>query len=275
VVLTITTLMAAALVLTRLPFDSFRLLPEGDWVTTTGTAVMICGLIGWMPSAFDISIWHSLWTLARRRETGVAPSVRNALVDFNVGYLGTAILAVCFVCMGAGVMFHSGIRFAAAPAAFAAQIIHLYTENLGKWTGPVVTISAFAVMFSTTLTVVDGFPRALATLVARFQTEERPGVPDAVSRKAYWVALGVLFVGSLIVIQFFLNSLPRMVDVATILSLLSAPPLAYLNHRAMTGAEVPEAARPGPAMRAYSWFGVGTSLVLALYFIGIRWIFPG
>ena len=274
VVLTITTFMATAVVLTKLPFTSFRLLPEADWLTTTTTAVMICGLIGWMPSAFDISIWHSLWTIARRRETGVAPTVKNALVDFNVGYFGTTILAVCFIFMGAGVMFHSGKEFATAPPAFAAQIIQLYTENLGAWTGPVVTISAFAVMFSTTLTVVDGFPRAIATLVARFQSEEKPDVPDATSRKAYWAALAVLFVGSLIVIQFFLKSLTAMVDVATILSLLSAPPLAWLNHRSMFGAEVPESARPGRGMRAFSWFGIGASVALALYFIGIRWIFP-
>ncbi|MEZ5992641.1 MAG: hypothetical protein R3E76_09845 [Planctomycetota bacterium] len=153
--------------------------------------MMICALIGWMPSAFDISIWHSLWTLARRRETGVAPSVRNALVDFNVGYIGTAILAICFIFMGASVMFHSGKEFAAAPPAFAAQIIQLYTENLGAWTGPVVTISAFAVMFSTTLTVVDGFPRALLLDCQGFGPKSRD-VPDTISRKAYWVSLGTL-----------------------------------------------------------------------------------
>lgn len=274
VVLTLTTFLATAVVLTKLPFTSFRVLPEWDWVTATTTAVMICGLIGWMPSAFDISIWHSLWTIARRRETGVAPSVKNALVDFNVGYFGTALLAICFIFMGAGVMFHSGAKFEAAPAAFAAQIIQLYTENLGAWTGPVVTISAFAVMSSTTLTVVDGFPRAIATLVARFQSEEVPDVPDPTSRKVYWAALAVLFIGSLVVIQFFLKSLPAMVNLATILSLLSAPPLAWLNHKAMTGDEVPEDARPGKAMRAFSWFGIVMSLLLAVYFIGISWVFP-
>lgn len=274
VVLTLTTFLSTLVVLTKLPFTSFRILPEADWLTTTTTAVMICALIGWMPSAFDISIWHSLWTLARRRETGVAPSVRNALVDFNVGYIGTAILAICFIFMGASVMFHSGKEFAAAPPAFAAQIIQLYTENLGAWTGPVVTISAFAVMFSTTLTVVDGFPRALATLTARFRSEEQPDVPDTISRKAYWVSLGTLYIGSLVVIQFFYESLKTMVDVATVLSLLTAPALAWLNHRAMTSDAVPVKARPSSGMRAFSWFGIAMSLLLALYFVGIRWVFP-
>jgi Mn2+/Fe2+ NRAMP family transporter len=273
-VLTLTTFTATLLVLPQLPLDTFRILPQADWLTTSLVAVAICGLIGWMPSAFDVSIWHSLWTLARRRETGHAPSVRDSLIDFNVGYIGTTLLALCFVLMGAGVMFGSGREFPAQPAAFAAQIIALYTENLGAWTGPVVAIAAFTVMFSTTLTVVDGFPRAIATLVARFGGPEAPGVPDAISRYVYWAALGVLAAGSLMVIGFLAGSLPRMADVATTLSLITAAPLAWLNHRAMTGAEVPEAARPGRAMRAWSWCGIWLSVTLAAYFVVMRFILP-
>ncbi|MGH7572368.1 MAG: NRAMP family divalent metal transporter [Gemmatimonadota bacterium] len=273
-VLTISTLISTAIVLTKLPYGSLRILPETDWVTTTATAVMMCALIGWMPSAFDISIWHSLWTLARREETGHAPSVKEALADFNIGYAGTAILAICFMFMGAGVMYHAGETFAEGPHAFAAQVIRLYTSNLGAWTGPVVTIAAFTVMFSTALTVVDGFPRALATLAARFREPERPGAHDDFSGRAYGLWMAVLFVGSLLVIQFFLTSLTTMVDVATILSLMTAPALAWLNHRAITSAEVPLEARPGSGMRAYSWFCITISILLALYFVGIRWMFP-
>ena len=272
VLLTVTTVLSTLAVLPKLPLDSLRFLPAADWVTSTTTAVMLCALVGWMPSAFDLSIWHSLWTLARRRETGVAPTVGDALLDFKIGYFGTAFLALCFICMGAGTMYASGIGFEAAPAAFAAQIIRLYTENLGAWTGPVVTLAAFAVMFSTTLTVVDGLPRALATLVARYGGPETPGQPDVISRKVYWGGLAVLFAGALAVIQFFLTSLKTMVDVATIFSLLTAPALAWLNHRAMTSAVVPEADRPGPRMRAYSLFGIAVSLVLALYFVTMRWV---
>lgn len=272
VVLTLTTVTATVLVVPQLPFESFRVLPAGDWVTNSLIAVAICGLVGWMPSAFDISIWHSLWTLARRRETGHAPSVRDSLLDFNVGYLGTTVLALCFVLMGAGVMFGAGREFAPQPAAFAAQIIALYTENLGAWTAPIIACSAFTVMFSTTLTVVDGFPRAIATLAARFRGPETPGLPDAISRPVYWSAMGVLAAGSLLVIAFVAQSLPRMVDVATTLSLLTAAPLAWLNHRAMTGPEVPQAARPGRALQAWSWFGIWTSVMLAVYFVVMRFV---
>ncbi|MBE7491395.1 MAG: divalent metal cation transporter [Planctomycetes bacterium] len=271
-VLTVTTLVATAAVIPKLPWSSFALWPGGDILLTAATALALCGLIGWMPSAFDISIWHSLWTLARRRQTGHAPSVRDALVDFDVGYIGTTVLGVMFVCMGAGVMYQSGQKFAPAPAAFAAQVIGLYTENLGAWIGPVVAISAFTVMFSTTLTVVDGFPRAIATLWARFGGPEQPGVPDAVSRKVYWGAIVVLALGALVVIEFFATSIPRMADTATSLSLLTAAPLAWLNHRAMTSAHVPPQARPGAVLRAWSWLGIGVSVALAAYYVWFKWV---
>lgn len=272
VVLTVTTLTATALVLPQLPFGSMRILPAGDWVTNSLIAVSICALVGWMPSAFDISVWHSLWTLARRRQTGHAPSVRDSLIDFNTGYIGATILAVCFLLMGAGVMFGAGREFAPQPAAFAAQVIALYTASLGAWTGPIVAVSAFTVMFSTTLTVIDGFPRAIATLAARVRGPEAPGMPDSISGRIYWAALLGLAVGAVLVIALLGQSLPRMVDVATTLSLVTAAPLAWLNHRAMTGPEVPADARPGRGMRAWSWFGIGTSVVLAVYFIMMRFI---
>ena len=58
-----------------------------------------------MPSALDLSILHSLWAVADRRaeNEGAAPEQRlaQALADFKVGYIGSAVLAGCFVIMGA------------------------------------------------------------------------------------------------------------------------------------------------------------------------------
>jgi Mn2+/Fe2+ NRAMP family transporter len=265
VVLTVSTMSATILVLPKVDWSSFRLVPSAD-LLTSGHLVFVAALVGWMPSAFDISIWHSLWTIARRRETGHAPSVRDALVDFKVGYFGTALLALCFLTLGAGVMFQSGREFPSGAAGFANQVIALYTENLGAWSRPLIGLSALTVMFSTTLTVVDGFPRAIATLVDRFRTPERPDDPSEGSRRVYWGALAVLGVGTIVISAFLLTSLKRLVDVATVLSFLTAPVLAWLNHRAILGAEVPAEYRPRGAMVAYSWAGIVFSLAFALWF---------
>ena len=126
-------------------------------------------------------------------------------------------------------------------------------------------------MFSTTLTVVDGFPRALAVLAERFRAEELPGEATGDGdRRVYWVAAAVLAVGSLLVLQFALTSLGAMVDLATTLSFLTAPVLSLLNHRAITGAEVPESGRPSRALLMASWVGIVAQSGFAVYYLALR-----
>ncbi len=265
-VLTVSTLAATLLVLPKIPWGTMRFLPTSDlW-----SNLWLAALIGWMPSAFDISIWHSLWTLARRRETNHAPSVRESLIDFNIGYFGTVLLALCFVTLGAGVMFTTGKSFDAPAAAFASQVINLYVENLGAWSKPLIGLSALTVMFSTTLTVIDGFPRAIACLAARFRGPEIPDRSEPLGTSVYWMALVLLGLGSMFIIRFAAGQLKMLVDLATTLSFLTAPALAWLNHRAMFGDEVPAIHRPGARMRAYSWAGILFSAAFALFFLYVR-----
>jgi len=269
--ITLSTVAATALVLPRVDWSTLRLLPTARLFEDPAAVAFMVALVGWMPSAFDISIWHSLWTLARRRETRYAPSVREALLDFNIGYLGTALLALCFVLLGAGVMFHSGKQFPDSAAGFANQVILFYTETLGAWTKPLIGLSAFTVMFSTTLTVIDGFPRALATLVSRFRAPEEPDHVPARDESTYWITLVGLCVGSVAILFFLLRSLVSLVDFATTLSFLTAPLLAVLNHRVIRADEVPAEHRPGPAMTAFSWASIVFCSVFALYYLWVRW----
>ena len=61
-------------------------------------------------------------------------TTKQAIFDFNIGYLGTIFLAVCFVILGALVMYNSGESFSNKGDVFASQLIALYTQNLGKFT---------------------------------------------------------------------------------------------------------------------------------------------
>jgi Mn2+/Fe2+ NRAMP family transporter len=192
------------------------------------------------------------------------------MLDFHIGYVGTAALALCFVLLGAGVMHGSGTALASSAGGFAAQVIGLYTQTLGEWSRPLIGVAAFAVMFSTTLTVIDGFPRALATLAERFRHPEVAGaheVRSAPIRRDYWIALAALGTGSVLVLAAFLGSLKAMVDVATTLSFLTAPVLAILNHRAVLGAEVPESSRPRPWLVGASLVGIAFLSAFAAYYL--------
>ncbi len=263
--LTIATVVATLLVIPRVDFGTFALLPEG---LDGKKLLFLAALIGWMPSPIDISIWHSLWTLARRRDSGHAPSMKESKLDFDIGYLGTAFLAVCFVLLGAGVMHGSGTPIPDKAVPFAAQIVGLYTATLGAWAKPLIASCALLVMFSTTLTVIDGFPRALSILGARFESDEQVESDEA--KGHYRILVGALAIGSLIVVSSALKSLTTLVDLATTLSFLTAPILSLFNHRAMFSESVPEACRPGPRMAAASVASISVQTGFAAWYLLIR-----
>jgi Mn2+/Fe2+ NRAMP family transporter len=73
---------------------------------------------------------------------------------------------------------------------------------------------------------------------------------------AYWTALGVLGVLTLLVLRLFVGSLTAMVDFATIVSFITAPILGYLNLRAVRSPEVAAEHRPGRRMLLLSWIGL-------------------
>ena len=267
-VLTVSTLLATVLVLGDIPWRTARLVPGGGM--DRAALLWLAAFVGWMPSAIDIAVWHSLWTNARRDQTGVRATVRESKLDFDVGYVGTAILAFCFLALGAVLMFGSPVAPAKTAVAFAGQIVDLYAQSLGDWSRPVIGLAAFLVMFSTTLTVVDGVPRALAHLAARFGGPE-PEVPERLGR-SYWMAMAVLGAGAMGVVAWLLTSLTVLVDVATTLSCLTAPVLAFLNHRAVTGSEVHRDDQPGPTLRAFSLACVAALAAFALWYLWLRFV---
>lgn len=265
--LALTTLVATVLVLPRLDLSGPWLPPVSP--TARDWAFMVA-LVGWMPSAIDVSVWQSVWTVARSKQSDGA-SDASASVDFHVGYLGTAVLAVCFVVLGAGVLHGGGVEIEARAGAFAGQLITLYTEALGGWSRPLIGAAAFATMVSTTLTVVDGFPRALSVLAARFRGPPQPS-ERADRAPAYWVALAVLVVGAMLVLVFLASSMRSLIDLATTLSFLSAPLLAWLNHRAMQDEAVPVEARPRRALYRASVAGIVLQAAFAAGFVVLLFV---
>jgi len=295
-VLTLSTLLATILALSKVSWSTVSFVPAGAVFTDPAALFFIAALIGWMPSAIDVSVWQSLWTLAREKDSGVVPTADESSVDFHVGYIGTAVLALCFVVLGAAVIHGSGAALADTAGGFAAQVIGLYVETLGGWSRYVIGTAAFAVMFSTTLTVIDGFPRALAVLVARFREPERPsaaflqtlGATSDVAtndvapqdgregnggegeRGVSWVALAVLGIGSILVLYVFLKSLAAMIDVATTLSFLTAPVLSLLNHRAAFSDDIPPGREAPRWLFVASWAGIAIQTAFALGYVWLR-----
>jgi Mn2+/Fe2+ NRAMP family transporter len=252
--LALSTLAAAVMSLPRADFSTLAI-----WPRSFGDAIpfaFLLALVGWMPSAIDISVWSSLWTLAKNDASGVQTTVPAARLDFQIGYVGTACLAFAFVILGAGVMFGSGESLSPAGTVFATQLIDLYSQALGPWMRPIVLVAVVTTMFSTTLTVVDGFPRGIERAVLNLRLSEQGSISSPGAGRPYWISVGVLAVATVIVLTQFIGNLTTMVDFATIVSFMTAPALGYLNLRAVTAPEVPAEFRPGKGMVALSWVGL-------------------
>jgi Mn2+/Fe2+ NRAMP family transporter len=251
--LCVSTLAAVVIALPRADPATLSVWP-GELIGGVVPFAFLLALVGWMPSPIDVAVWSSLWTLAKDKASGVRTSVRHARRDFLIGYLGTAVLAFAFVLLGATVLFQSGAALSEQGAAFSMQLVDMYSQTLGSWSRPFVLVAALTTMFSTTLALVDGFPRAIERTLVNLRSAPPPSAPQ--SSRLYWGTMAALGAIALLVVVGFAGSLTAMVDFATIVSFLTAPVLGYLNLKAVTSSDVPAEHRPGPAMLTLSWVGL-------------------
>ena len=247
VTLTVCTVMATLLALPEVQWH-WRVEPFASM--DVAVPLFAVAVMGFMPSAIDLSLVHSVWTLEKQRITPMHLS--DHLFDFHVGYIGSAALALCFLIMGAGVMYSADVQPETAAPAFARQVLRLYTTTLGEWSGLVVGISALAVMFSTLLAVVDGAPRlqAAALKVIRTQAQHSHTTLTAIS-----IVMGAL---GCVILLLFMTSFTRFIDFVTTTSFLLGPLFALLNHLAMTRDPVPSAYR----LSGYLWWWSVISILL-------------
>jgi Mn2+/Fe2+ NRAMP family transporter len=233
----------------------------------------LIALMGWMPAPVDMSVWNSIWAEAKQKSTKEDFDYKTSLLDFNVGYWTTLLIAVFFLSLGALVMFNSGQKFDPRGAAFAGQLINLYTSALGDWSWWLISIAAIMTMFSTTLTCLDALPRVMGRAVVLINTplpdidhkgtpstldDDKPGFDEAAfekrDNKAYWTWMAILISGSMLIIG--LLNLKPLISLATVLSFLTTPFYAIMNFRLITGRHTPEFAKPKMGMRILSWAGL-------------------
>jgi len=229
--------------------------------------LFLASFFGWMPAPIDVSVWHSVLAEAKNRTLGRRLSLKESLVDFKVGFFGTAVLAFFFVGLGALMLYRSGETLSPNGSVFAGQLISVYTNSLGPWAWPVISIAALTTMFSTTLSCLDAFPRVLAP-VTRILF---PALPQQENHRPTYLAwLLVTAMGALVFLTFFISNMKDMVTLATVLSFLTAPVLAYMNYRVVTSKEIESQFQPGSILRVFSWIGIIGLSSFALFFLVVR-----
>ncbi|SEQ08477.1 Mn2+ and Fe2+ transporters of the NRAMP family [Hyunsoonleella jejuensis] len=244
IILSISTIAAVIMAMfnTGTPLSIAQVLPKNSL-----EIAFLIAFMGWMPGPLDISVWHSLWTLEKKK-TQVDFSTKGALFDFNVGYIGTIILGFCFVLLGALVMFSSGETFHSSAGIFAGQLIDMYTKSLGSWAYIIIGVAAFTTMFSTTLTTLDASPRAMD------RTSEL--LLDRTFKFGYLFWIVLLCLGTIYIFLFLGSEMGLLIKIATILSFITAPFYAIINYILISGRHTPKDWQPSKNMHVLSWFGI-------------------
>jgi Mn2+/Fe2+ NRAMP family transporter len=217
--------------------------------------------MGWMPAPIEASVWQSLWALEREKATNYKPTLKETLIDFNIGYIITSVLAVFFVGLGALVMYGSGEVFSDSGIVFSSQVISLYVKTLGNWSLPIITVIALITMASTTLTVVDAYPRSLENCINIIFTKTKE------NKNVYWIIISLMSLFSFVILMIFTDKLKTMVDFATAISFLSAPIFGYLNYKLVTSDLMPKDAQPNMLLKVLSWIGLIFLSLFSLFYI--------
>ncbi len=269
IVLLISTLIAFVLTLFHGPEPKVAGFIKPEVWDKKGILFLIA-LMGWMPTAVDLSTWNSLWTLERIKQTGYYPKLRETLFDFNFGYWVSAGLSICFVTLGAYLIYGTGVEMPKSSAAFANKVIELYTTTIGEVSYIIIAAAAFSIMFGTSMGVFDGYARALERSTELLFLKKQEATEALNSSKIYNWSLIVLAIGSFSIIYFFANHLLTLVDLATTISFLIAPIIAVVNYRLVTGEYIKDEAKPGLLMRILSIAGILFLSGFSLFFIYVR-----
>lgn len=259
VLLTITTISAFVLSF-GIADATTNELPVFSWDNSVHLLFLVA-FIGWMPAPMDISIWHSVWQVEKLKSS---PNIAKNNLDFNIGYIGTAVLAILFLGLGSAVFHKGGVEVANGGIKFSAQLIGLYSTLLGKGAFWIIAIAAFTTMFSTIITCLDAFPRVMAE--ATQLLDEKSSYFSKNSYLIYLILLGVL---SQVIVYRFMDNMSQLVDFATTVSFITTPLLAILNYKAIKSEMRKSGLNFSKAMQKWTFVSLVLLIGFALYYLVI------
>jgi len=228
----------------------------------------LIALMGWMPTPIEASVWPSLWTLERKKQTKYEPSYKEQLFDFHAGYIGSAVMALFFLGLGALVLYGSEVQFSNSSVEFSGQLVSIYSKTFGDWSTPLMAAIALLTMFSTAITVIDGYPRTLEASMIQISPSMKKFSP-----KLYWFWVLFLSIVAVLIIGVFTSSMKILLDFATIISFLAAPFFAFINYKVVTSNFISQEHHPAKWLKTLSWLGIIFLLAFSILYIISKIVF--
>ena len=233
-----------------------------------GLALMI-SLVGWMPSGLETSTMHSIWAVEKMKSENLEPDIKAGLFDFNLGYIFTAVLAIMFLIIGIFTIYGSGQQLDGSSTELSNKLLNVFKTNLGEWLHPVFAVAAFGTIYGTLITVFDAFSRSLSWSLRalKFETIENNPTQNEFLNKYFRIALVLMGVGAFLLFKYSQASMIKMLEIATIISFVSAPAIAYINIKAMNDPDFPDEHRPGKGLMLLGYVGLVVMVLFTVYYL--------
>ena len=261
-ILFVALLATTALVLYKPPVESVPGFSPPPIFDSVGILFLI-SLIGWMPTAVEASSWISLWSLEKYKSRGEKPSLKEALQEFNSGYITTALLAVFFLLIGYRTLYGTQTELSGNAVTFADQVVSLFTTHIGEWAYLFIAVSAFATMFSTCMTAHDAIARVSVDVLEYLKPDKKRFVKKWHYAAAVLVLTGVNF----LVLTAFSANMGDLVALATFISFVLAPLVGYMNLKNVSSEDLPKKYHPGPGLRLLTYLGIIFLSFFAVYYL--------
>ncbi|PSV13026.1 hypothetical protein C0W93_04735 [Photobacterium leiognathi subsp. mandapamensis] len=261
-ILTITTLIAVMIAFQHPVTTIPHFVSPSPWSISALGFIVIT--MGWMPAPIEISCLTSAWLKKQTQQQTVTP--RSALFDFNIGYIGTAILALIFMSLGALLLHGSGVVLQTSGVGFSHQLISLYASTIGEWSRYLIAIIAFFCIFGSTITVIDGYSRVISDAQRLLQSK------PAISPRSTSLTMIVISLSSLGIVLFWASALLPMLNFAMILAFITTPFFALLNYILVSKTALPKPLAMGKKLKWFSIIGLIYLFGFFLLFIWWKWL---
>ncbi|MEO0894839.1 MAG: divalent metal cation transporter [Bacteroidota bacterium] len=233
---------------------------------------LLISLMGWMPSGVEASTLNSIWNVENEKATGYKPSLKEALFDFNLGYMLTLILAVMFLVIGAFTVYGSGELLEGSTTDFSNKLLNIFTANIGEWAYYIFAIAAFVTIYGTLITVIDAFPRAIIRGIRVLRYEDLQENEEQISflNRSYKLFVLLAGLGGFCLFYFSTASMIALLEAVTVIAFMISPFIAWLNLRAIQSDAIPISHKPSWGLLVMAYVGlIGITAFAGYYLISL------
>lgn len=255
VALTLATLTALAIAIEAPKPEVTNFISPSPW--TVAAIGFLVVTMGWMPAPIEISSITSMWLKQQRQHQHVTS--RSALFDFNVGYIGTALLAIVFLALGAILLHGNGVELSKSGIGFSKQLVSLYASTIGEWSHYLIAAIAFFAIFGSTITVIDGYAKAISESQRLLRNKEKMNT----NTTRIWMLL--ISGSALAILMFWISALLPMLDFAMTMAFTTTPFFALLNYILVKRTTLPKELTMS---RSLNWLAI-SGLAYLFGFLGL------